>query len=263
MPEQPTTEQSTPPTVPEAPDKADRAARTGRQRLWESFLRPSAGQVVVGALLAAVGFAAVTQVRANELDNTYAGYREQDLIDVLTGLSGAAQRAEGELARLENARRDLRSVTSRREAALAEAKQSLDTYNILAGLVPVTGPGVRITVTETEGEVSAATMIDTVQELRNAGAEAMMVNGEVRVVAQTSIEEGVGGLVVAGKLLESPYVIDVIGDPTTLRSGMAFLRGPVDQLEDDGAEVDITEFSSLDITAVRNPVRPEFAQPDE
>ena len=227
-------------------------------------MRPSAGQVVVGALLAAVGFAAVTQVRANELDNTYAGYREQDLIDVLTALSGAAQRAEGELARLENARRDLRSVTSRREAALAEAKQSLDTYNILAGLVPVTGPGVRITITETEGEVSAATMIDTVQELRNAGAEAMMINGEVRVIAQTSFEDGRGrARWWTASCVESPYVIDVIGEPTTLRSGMVFLRGPVDQLEGDGAEVDIAEFSSLDISAVRNPVRPEFAQPDE
>jgi len=260
MPDQPTTEKS---PVPELPPASERRSRTGRQRLWESFVRPSAGQVVVGALLAAVGFAAVTQVRANELDNTYAGYREQDLIDVLTALSGAAQRAEGELARLENARRDLRSVTSRREAALGEAKQSLDTYNILAGLVPVTGPGVRITINETEGEVSAASMIDTVQELRNAGAEAMMINGEVRVVAQTSFEDGVGGLLVDGRFMESPYEIDVIGDPTTLRSGMVFLRGPVDQLEGDGAEVDITEFSSLDITAVRNAVRPEFAQPDE
>ena len=53
---------------------------------------------MVAILLAAVGFSAVTQVRANELDNTYAGYREQDLIDVLTALSGASQRAEGELA---------------------------------------------------------------------------------------------------------------------------------------------------------------------
>ena len=97
----------------------------GRQRLWQAFIRPSTGQVVVGALLAAVGFGAVTQVRANELDNTYAGYREQDLIDVLTALSGASQRAEGELARLENTRRDLRSVTSRRRMAAVGAVHPL------------------------------------------------------------------------------------------------------------------------------------------
>ena len=142
------------PNPPELPESAtrERSSTGGRQRLWQAFIKPSTGQFVVAALLATVGFGAVTQVRANELDDTYAGYREQDLIDVLTALSGAAQRAEGELARLETTRRDLRSVTSRREAALTEAEQELDTYNVLAGLVPVTGPGVRITITETEGE---------------------------------------------------------------------------------------------------------------
>jgi uncharacterized protein YlxW (UPF0749 family) len=252
-----------PDVAPDASRAAAQAGPTGRQRLWQAFVRPSSTQFVVAALLAVVGFSAVAQVRANELDNTYAGYREQDLIDVLTALSGASQRAERELARLETSRRDLRSVTSRRGAALAEAKQSLDTYNVLAGLVPVTGPGIRVTITETEGEVALATMIDTVQELRNAGAEAIAINAKVRVIAQTAFEEGIGGIEVGGVLLSPPYVIDVIGEPTTLRSGMMFLRGPVDQLEEDGATVDIQELSSLDIEAVRNPARPEFAEPDE
>ena len=35
---------------------------------------------------------------------------------------------------------------------------------------------------------------------------------------------------------------------------MLFFGGPLDQLEEDGAEVDIEEFSSLDITAVRTRV---------
>ena len=262
MPEPSTAPPAPPPRPPTTPAATPKP--TGRQRLWRAFITPSPSQFVVAVLLAAVGFSAVTQVRANELDNTYAGYREQDLIDVLTALSGASQRAERELARLENSRRDLRSVTSRREAALAEAKGSLDTYNILAGLVPVTGPGIRVTITETEGEVALATMIDMVQELRNAGAEAIAVNGEVRVIAQTSFEEAIGGIEAGGQLLTSPYTVDVIGEPGTLRnSGMLFFGGPLDQLEEDGAEVVIEDFSSLDITAVRAPARPEFAAPDD
>ena len=38
-------------------------------------------------------------------------------------------------------------------------------------------------------------MLDTVQELRTAGAEAMQFNGKVRVVAQTSFEDAAGGIV--------------------------------------------------------------------
>ena len=41
-------------------------------------------------------------------------------------------------------------------------------------------------------------MLDTVEELRTAGAEAMQINGQVRVVAQTSFEDAVGGFSVDG-----------------------------------------------------------------
>ena len=60
-----------------------------------------------------LGFAAVTQVRANEVDNNYASYREQDLIDVLSTMTDASRRAQSELARLERTRQDLRSETGR------------------------------------------------------------------------------------------------------------------------------------------------------
>jgi hypothetical protein len=66
---------------------------TSRSRLWEALRRPSRGQVIVGVLLAALGYAAVTQVRVTELDNSYAGYREQDLTNVLNTTTNAAQRS--------------------------------------------------------------------------------------------------------------------------------------------------------------------------
>jgi uncharacterized protein YlxW (UPF0749 family) len=234
----------------------------GRERLRQSFFAVSRGQAVAGVLLAVVGFGAVTQVRSNELDNTYAGYREQDLIDVLNGLSGASERAETERARLQRTLSDLRSVNSRRQAALAEARKSLDSYNILAGLVPVTGPGIRLTITPADGQPSIDSMVDLVQELRNAGAEAIGVNDKVRLVAGSAVEPTAGGFSFGGQELEAPYVVDVIGDPSTLRAGISFLRGPLDQFEEDGVHVGVKEFSSLDVSEVRQPVKPEFAQPD-
>ena len=64
---------------------------TGRQRLVDALthLRRGRGQVIVAVLLAILGFGAVTQVNSNDHDATYAGYRQQDLIDVLNGLAGA------------------------------------------------------------------------------------------------------------------------------------------------------------------------------
>ena len=248
---------------PEAPPPEEQPVQSsGRQRLRGALLRPSRGQVVVAILLAILGYAAVTQVRFTNVDNTYAGLREQDLIDVLNGLAGGTQRAESEIARLESTRDDLRSSTGAREAALAQAEQRANTLSIMAGLVPVTGPGIRVTITETDGSVDVDTMVDMIQELRTAGAEAIQVNEEVRVVAQTSFEDAVGGIEVDGKLVTSPYVFDVIGEPGTLHGAIDFPKGPRSSFEDQGATVDVDELASLDIETVVTPAKAEYAQPD-
>lgn len=234
----------------------------GRQRLTSALFRPSRGQAVVGVLLAVVGFGAVTQVRSTEVDDTYAGYREQDLIDVLSGLAGTTQRAETEIAGLESTRRDLQSSTDARAAALAQAKARSDTLSILAGLVPVTGPGVRITIKETTTPVDIDAMLDTVQELRAADAESIQINGQVRIVAQSSFEDGIGGISVDGTLLSAPYVIDVIGEPHTLSGALTFPRGPKSEFESDAATVEIQELKSLDIESTVDPKQPQYAQPD-
>ncbi len=234
---------------------------SGRDRLRRAMLRPSRGQVVVAVLLALLGYAAVTQVRFTNVDDTYASLREQDLIDLLNGLTDTSQRAESEIARLERTRDDLRSSTGAREAALAQAQQRASSLAIMAGLVPVTGPGIRITVTETDGPVDVDTMVDMVQGLRAAGAEAIQFNEQVRVVAQTSFEDAVGGIEVGGQLVTSPYVVDVIGAPDALHGAVDFPKGPRERFEEEGATVEVDELASLDIEAVVKPRQPEYAEP--
>jgi uncharacterized protein YlxW (UPF0749 family) len=234
---------------------------SGRDRLRRALLRPSRSQIVVGVLLALVGFAAITQVRFTDVDDTYSSLREQDLIQVLNGLAGTTQRAESEIARLQRTRDDLQSSTGARQAALAQAEQEADTLAILAGLVPVTGSGIRLTITEVDGPVDVDSMVDMIQELRTAGAEAIQINGEVRVVASTSFADGVGGILVGDQLVSSPYVVDAIGDPNTLTGAVDFRQGPREQFEADGATVDVDKLASLDIESVVQPGQPEYAQP--
>ena len=231
-----------------------------RTRVRQALLRPSRGQVVVGVLLALVGFAAITQVRTNGLDNSYAGYREQDLIDVLNALGATSQRAQNEIDRLESTKRGLEASSQRREAAIAAAQKQADQLSILAGLVPVTGPGIRVTVTEGPRHIALDSMLDAIEELRSAGAEAMQVNGKVRLVAQSSLQDGTGGLLVDGQLLTSPYTLDVIGDPHTLSGALTLLDGPIAQFHEDGAQVSVDEEKAIDITAVRQPSSPDLAQ---
>jgi uncharacterized protein YlxW (UPF0749 family) len=233
----------------------------GRSRLWRAVAQPTRGQVVVAILLALVGFAGVTQVRTNQVDDTYAGLREQDLIDILNRLAGTTQRAQSEIQRLEATRDDLQSDTSARQTALEEARNQAQVLAVLAGTVPVSGPGVTITIKEVSGQVEIGPFIDMVQALRTAGAEAMQVNGEVRVVAQTSFEDGTGGIVVDGRLLEAPFTVDVIGNPDDLVAALRFPDGPQDEFEDDsGAELTFSEEDTVRLEATREPVEADFAQ---
>lgn len=247
----------------EVPSEGPAREQSGRDRLVGALLRPSVAQISVAVLLAVVGFSAVTEVRTNELENTYAGRREQDLIDILTGLTGTEQQARDEIDRLEDAQEQLQSDTSARRTAIEQAAQRLQTLNILAGVVPVTGPGIRVTIEEDEGRASINSLLDTIQELRNAGAEAIEFNDTVRLAAQSWFEDTVGGVVVDGVTLEPPYVLDVIGPPAPLHGSLTFLGGPLTELEDDGTNVSILEYETLDIESVRQAGRPEFAEPQE
>jgi uncharacterized protein YlxW (UPF0749 family) len=80
-------------------------------------------------------------------------------------------------------------------------------------------------------------------------------------VASTSFEDGVGGIYVDDTLLTPPYVVDVIGEPGTLHGALEFVDGPISQLEDDGASVDVVELQSIDIESVRPATRAEYAEP--
>jgi uncharacterized protein YlxW (UPF0749 family) len=266
MPDEPSEE----PVVPDRPGPTDpspfagigSADEVGRQRLREALFRPSRGQVIVGVLLAVLGFAAITQVRTNTTDDTYAGYREQELVDVLSGLSDASDRAQRQIDHLEASRRRLEQNRQAQSAALDAAQKQAEELSILAGWVPVTGPGIRLTVTEGPRPVDVNSVLDAIEELRSAGAEAMQVNGKVRIVAQTAIEPAAGGLTIDGTLVTSPYVFDAIGDPRTLSGALELVDGPIAQFRDDAdATVDLKPLDSLDITAVREPSTPQYAQP--
>jgi uncharacterized protein YlxW (UPF0749 family) len=127
--------------------------------------------------------------------------------------------------------------------------------------VPVTGPGIRITVTEGPRPIDVDSVLDTIEELRSAGAEAMAFNGKVRMVAQSSVQAVAGGLQIDGQTLTSPYVLDVIGDPHTLQGALSLAEGPIAQFQDDGATVDVSTQKALDITVVHQPNNPQYAQP--
>lgn len=251
------TDEQTP--TPQQPAPAD-----GRARLREALRRPSSrGQATVAVLLAVLGFAAVTQVKANDKDDQYVGARQGDLVQYINNLSLASQRTEAEIARLEQTRDALRSDTRSRRTAVERAQQQADTLGIMAGTVPVVGSGVRVTVADEKGGVGSNQLLEGLEELRDAGAEAIELNNRVRVVAQSSLKDVDGGVLVDGKVLRAPYVIEAIGSPHDLATALDFKGGFIDEVQrpDVDGRVETQETDKVEISTVVEPAAPQYAKP--
>ena len=152
----------------------------------------------------------------------------------------------------------------RDEAARAEAARRLEEAQIIAGTVPVSGPGVRIEIDDPQNRVSAELLLDAVEELRDAGAEVIELNDTVRLVMRSWFGTDQSGLLTAdGVTLEAPYVIEAIGDPATLEAGARFRGGLVSEVEGErvGGLVTIEQQESIAIDSVATPGENEFARP--
>ncbi len=229
-------------------------------RLRRAFFAPSRGQAVVAVLVGLLAFAAVTQVRLAGKDDTYASLREAELIQALNGLQAASRKAERDISDLESTRDQLRSSTQRRATALEQAQKEVQTLGVLAGTVPASGPGIRITVNDPKNQLTLNHLLDGIEELRNAGVEAVEINDRVRVIAQTSFEEDPDGIRVDGVVLKPPYVIDAIGNPDTLAGALQFQDGFSDDVEGDGGSVSIKKSDHIDVRVTRTPVKPRYAE---
>lgn len=235
---------------------------TGRERLLTALRTPSRGQVVVGVLLMVLGFAAAVEVRSNNRDQNFVGARQSDLIALINTLSLATDRAETEIVELERTRDALRDDAESSQTALSVARQRAETLGILAGTLPAVGPGIRITVEARSGTIGTDQLLNGLEELRNAGAEAIEINDSVRVVAQTGlVDSPTQGLVVDGEPVQAPYVVDVIGDPYTLATALDFDGGFIEEVESVGGSVEVEQLDDVEIASVVQPPDPVFANP--
>jgi len=236
------------------------APPSGMARLRRSFFAPSRGQAVVAVLVGLLAFAVVTQARITGKDDIYAGLRQAELIQALNGLQSASRKAERDISELEATRDQLLSRTQRRAAALEQARKEVRTLGVLAGTVPATGPGIRITVEDPKGDLSLNQLLDGVEELRNAGVEAIEINDRVRVIAQTSFEDDDDGVRVDGVALKAPYVIEAIGNPDTLSGALQFEGGFVDDVKLQSGAVSIKKEDRIQVTVTRTASKPRYAE---
>ncbi len=102
-----------------------------------------------------------------------------------------------------------------------------------------------ISVEDNARGVAPETMLDVINELRAAGAEAMEIRGsgaggQVRVGVDTWVVGAPGALIIDGVTLGSPYSVLAIGDPPTLAAAMNIPGGAMDSVERVGGAMTVT-----------------------
>ncbi|PRY56619.1 uncharacterized protein YlxW (UPF0749 family) [Knoellia remsis] len=243
------------------PDGSDAGGtRTAWQRLARAGRpRPTKANVLATVLALGLGFAIAAQVRQTSIEGLE-DLREDELIRILDSVDQDGNRLAQEIQELQQSRDRLQNDSTSLSEARGAAQQRLDSLGILAGTVPAKGPGIVITINDPKNAVTAPLLLDTLQELRDAGAEAIEING-IRVVVNTYFTDGEGGIAVSGKDVSAPYVITAIGDAQTLASAMQIPGGVTNSVRSLGGEAVIDTQESVTVSALQTVSEPQYARP--
>jgi uncharacterized protein YlxW (UPF0749 family) len=232
-------------------------------RHWGLWRRTAnAGTALVLAVAVLGGFVAVAQLRGTARAHaTLAGDSPEDLTRILASLNTGADGLRDEISNLKLQLLSLQTSTQRDASARQAAADRLRSLEVLAGTVAVFGPGVEARVDDPRQTVTYDLMISAVEELRDAGAEALAING-VRLGSASWLSSVAGQIVLDGTTLTRPYLVDAIGDPATLASGLSIPGGTVDSLRAlAGVTVTIGRQARLDLPALTHPPTFNVARP--
>ncbi|MCX5088803.1 DUF881 domain-containing protein [Streptomyces sp. NBC_00365] len=235
---------------------------TGRQRLVKGLWPPrvTRAQLIVALLLFGLGFGLAVQVASNsDSGSALRGARQEDLVRILDELDSRTQRLEDEKQGLEDQRTELENSSNQAAEARKQTAEKEKQLGILAGTVAAQGPGITLTINDTKGTVKADMLLDAIQELRAAGAEAIQVNG-VRVVASTYLADSGKGVSVDGNKITQPYRFKVIGKPQDLEPALNIPGGVVQTLEKEQATVTVERATKIIVDALRAAKQPDYAR---
>jgi uncharacterized protein YlxW (UPF0749 family) len=218
---------------------------TARSLLTPLAFRPGRPHLVIGLLFLVLGLLVTLALIRPAADEPWRNARTEDLVQILDDLGARQDRLDAESIRLTGLQRDLEAGST--VEAVAEAKRRLAALQVLAGTTPVTGPGVTLTITDPQGVIDSTVLLDAVQELRDAGAEAIQV-GTSRVVVDTWFGDSDKGLVVDGQPIPAPIRILAIGDPDTMAAALSIPGGLADSVRTRGADFNASTAQALSIS---------------
>lgn len=147
----------------------------------------------------------------------------------------------------------------------------LNNTEILAGITAVEGPGITVTMDDSSASTSSGQnpsdfvihdvdILQVLNELRDAGAEAISLNGE-RILSTTEVRCAGNTVSINNNRYAAPFVIKAIGKPDELKSALLIRNGIVDVLSQWGIEVQVETGNDLVINGYNATPQFKYAKP--
>lgn len=227
--------------------------------------------LVLGLMCFALTLGICVQVRTVKNSNSTVSqnYEENNLrAEVLR----YKERYENKYKELEKAEEQLekeRQNSTQNDEELARKEEEIKKGNKMIGLAEVTGPGVIVTLSDSKKDTNSvlnpssllvhdADVLSVINELKNAGAEAISIN-EQRIVPTTSISCGGNIIDINGEKVGAPFVIKAIGLPEQL-SALSRPGGYLEKLKDDSIGVELKKSNNITIPKYTGVITYEYAR---
>jgi uncharacterized protein YlxW (UPF0749 family) len=183
-------------------------------------------QLTIAAVAFVLGLLVVVQLRTQAGGTAFAGLSSQELTVLVANLNARNDQLRREVATLERELGALVQNEQRGDASIDELRADLRRVRLYAGLDPAAGPGVVITV---RGPIDGSGVEALVNELRNAGAEALAIES-TRLVPGVVVSGAAADVSVDGVVVDDPFVIHAIGAPDKLTGSLTRSGGIIAQL---------------------------------
>ena len=173
------------------------------------------------------------------------------------------ERYDNRVKDLSNAEAELekeRESATKNDTALKEKEQEITEGNKVIGLTEVTGPGVIVTLSDSKKDASSSLdpssllvhdtdVLSVINELKNAGAEAISINDQ-RLVPTSSIVCGGNIIEINGEKVGAPFEIKAIGLPEQL-AALSRPGGYLEILKNATVGVELKKSNSITIPNIQ------------
>ncbi|HET9853186.1 MAG TPA: DUF881 domain-containing protein [Candidatus Limnocylindrales bacterium] len=213
----------------------------------------------VAAVATLLGILTIGQLRGQAGVPGLSALSATELTQLIANLTTGNDQLRTEIGELQRQEADISSTKQRGETTVDNLTADLERIRAWAGITAVTGQGIVISV---QGPIGGDGVEDLLNELRNAGAEAIAVAG-VRVVGGVVVAGTPGGLSVENQALGDAFEIRAIGSPQILTGTLTRTGGVIAQV---GAAYPATRLTvapieSMTLPATERTGPPTYARP--